>query len=67
MKLKASDVAKLVSGVVEGDKDSTISKLSKIENGDINSLSFLGNSKYSFFIQNIHFLFKIFIFFYSIF
>ena len=52
MKLKASDVAKLVSGVVEGDKDSTISKLSKIENGDINSLSFLGNSKYNEFLYS---------------
>ena len=47
MKLSASDVASIVGGVVDGDKKSTISKLSKIENGDTNSLSFLGNPKYN--------------------
>ena len=40
-------VASIVGGVVDGDKKSTISKLSKIENGDTNSLSFLGNPKYN--------------------
>ena len=47
MKLNASDVASIVGGVVDGDKESTITKLSKIENGDTNSLSFLGNPKYN--------------------
>ena len=47
MKLSASDVASIVGGVVDGDKKSTITKLSKIENGDTNSLSFLGNPKYN--------------------
>ena len=47
MKLSASDVASIVGGVVDGDKESTITKLSKIENGDENSLSFLGNPKYN--------------------
>ena len=47
MKLSASDVASIVGGVVDGDKKSTISKLSKIENGDTNSLSFLGNPRYN--------------------
>ena len=47
MKLSASDVASIVGGVVDGDKKSTITKLSKIENGDKNSLSFLGNPKYN--------------------
>ena len=47
MKLSASDVANIVGGVVDGDKKSTITKLSKIENGDTNSLSFLGNPKYN--------------------
>ena len=47
MKLSASDVASIVDGVVDGDKKSTITKLSKIENGDKNSLSFLGNPKYN--------------------
>ena len=31
MKLSASDVASIVDGVVDGDKKSTITKLSKIE------------------------------------
>ena len=33
--------------ILDGDKKSTITKLSKIENGDKNSLSFLGNPKYN--------------------
>ena len=47
MKLKAQEVADLVGGVVDGDKESTITKLSKIESGDNKSLSFLGNPKYN--------------------
>ena len=47
MDLKAQEVAELINGVVEGDDNSTINKLSKIENGDNNSLSFLGNPKYN--------------------
>ena len=41
MKLKAQEVADLVGGIVDGDKKSTITKLSKIENGVSKSLSFL--------------------------
>jgi len=47
MKLKAQEVADLVGGIVDGNKKSTITKLSKIENGDSKSLSFLGNPKYN--------------------
>ena len=36
MELKAFEVAKLINGVIEGDSNSTINKLSKIENGDNN-------------------------------
>ena len=36
MELKAFEVAKLIDGVVDGDNNSTINKLSKIENGDKN-------------------------------
>ena len=50
MELKAFEVAKLIDGVVDGDNNSTINKLSKIESGDKNSLSFLGNSKYNDFL-----------------
>ena len=47
MKLKDQEHEDLVGGVVEGDKESTITKLSKIESGDNKSLSFLGNPKYN--------------------
>ena len=50
MELKAFEVAKLIDGVVDGNDNSTINKLSKIENGGKNSLSFLANSKYSDFL-----------------
>ena len=50
MELKAFEVAKLIDGVVDGDNNSTINKLSKIENGDKNSVSLLGNSKYNDFL-----------------
>ena len=50
MELKAFEVAKLIDGVVDGDNNSTINKLSKIESGDKNSLSFLGNPKYNDFL-----------------
>ena len=43
-------IAKLIDGVVDGDNNSTINKRSKIESGDKNSLSFLGNSKYNDFL-----------------
>ncbi len=51
MELKAFEVAKLIDGVVDGDNNSTINRLSKIESGDKNSLSFLGNSKYNDYID----------------
>ena len=47
MVLKAFEVAKLIGGIVEGNENSSVNKLSKIENGDNKSLSFLGNSKYN--------------------
>ena len=63
MKLKAHEVAELVGGIVEGDKESTITKLSKIESGDKKSLSFLGNPKYNDYLyktsNKIDFIFNI--------
>jgi UDP-3-O-[3-hydroxymyristoyl] glucosamine N-acyltransferase len=47
MILIAHEIANLVGGVVEGDDQSKITKLSKIESGDHESLTFLGNSKYT--------------------
>ena len=47
MILKAHEIADLVGGIVDGDGESKITKLSKIESGDSESLTFLGNPKYT--------------------
>ena len=47
MILIAYEIANLIGGVVEGDDQSKITKLSKIESGDNESLTFLGNAKYT--------------------
>ena len=52
MILKAHEIADLVGGVVDGDSESRITKLSKIESGDYESLTFLGNPKYSEYIYS---------------
>ncbi|MBI4947879.1 MAG: UDP-3-O-(3-hydroxymyristoyl)glucosamine N-acyltransferase [Bacteroidetes bacterium] len=46
MKFKASQIAQLLNGKVEGNSDAVVSTLSKIEEGKPGSLSFLGNPKY---------------------
>ena len=50
MNLSAEKIAEMLEGSIEGDKTVSINKLSKIENGDKNSLSFLGNPKYNNFL-----------------
>ena len=52
MILKAHEIADLVGGVVDGDCESKITKLSKIESGDSESLTFLGNPKYTEYIYS---------------
>jgi len=47
MKFTAKEIAKMLNGVVEGDADIILNKLSKIEEGFKNSLSFLANLKYT--------------------
>lgn len=47
MNLKAHQIADIVNGNVEGDDNVSINRLSKIEDGQKGSLSFLGNSKYN--------------------
>ena len=47
MNLSAEKIAEMLGGIIEGDKAVSISKLAKIDNGDKNSLSFLGNPKYN--------------------
>ena len=52
MKLKAYQVAEIVSGSVEGNDQVLIDSLAKIENGKEGSLSFLGNPKYNKFLSS---------------
>lgn len=46
MKFTAIQIAGILDGVVEGDENVEVSKLAKIEEGSIGSLSFLSNPKY---------------------
>ncbi len=50
MKFTARQIAAVLEGVIEGDPDVTIHKLSKIEEGVPGSLTFLANPKYTTFI-----------------
>ena len=52
VKLIAHKIAKMLNGVVEGNDQIYIDKLSKIESGEKNSLSFLGNPKYNEFLYS---------------
>ncbi len=52
MKFKASEIAELVSGEVEGNNDVIIHDFSKIEQGREGTLTFLANPKYEEFIYN---------------
>ena len=46
MNLTVEKIAKIVGGVVYGDETLKINKLSKIEEAQVGSLSFLHNPKY---------------------
>ncbi|MEO6884064.1 MAG: UDP-3-O-(3-hydroxymyristoyl)glucosamine N-acyltransferase [Bacteroidia bacterium] len=50
MKFSAQQIAAMLDGKVEGNPAATVSKLSKIEEGEPNSLSFLGNPQYTSYI-----------------
>jgi UDP-3-O-[3-hydroxymyristoyl] glucosamine N-acyltransferase len=50
MEFTAEKIADLIGGTVNGDKNATVSTLSKIEEGEKGSLSFLSNPKYTPFI-----------------
>lgn len=47
MEFSAQQIAQLLGGVVEGDANATVNNLSKIEEGQPNTLSFLANPKYT--------------------
>lgn len=46
MNIAVKDIAALVGGTIEGDPELLINRPSKIEEGGVGSISFLGNSKY---------------------
>lgn len=46
MKIKASQIAELINGSVDGNPDIEIHTLSKIEEGEAGAISFLANPKY---------------------
>jgi UDP-3-O-[3-hydroxymyristoyl] glucosamine N-acyltransferase len=50
MEFSASQIADILEGVVEGNADVVVSRLSKIEEGEEGSLTFLANPKYQDFI-----------------
>ena len=52
MEFSAKDIAKLVSGEIEGDETVLINDFSKIDQGKSGTLSFLANPKYEEFIYN---------------
>jgi UDP-3-O-[3-hydroxymyristoyl] glucosamine N-acyltransferase len=52
MKFTAGEIAAMIKGRVEGDPGVKVSKLSKIEQGEPGSITFLGNPKYTQYIYN---------------
>ena len=47
MEFSAAQIAALLGGTVEGDENTSVSNLSKIEEGIVGTLSFLANPKYT--------------------
>ncbi len=52
MEFTAQQIAELLKGTVEGNPEAKVNKLSKIEEGDEGSLTFLANPKYTPYIYN---------------
>jgi UDP-3-O-[3-hydroxymyristoyl] glucosamine N-acyltransferase len=50
MKFTARDIASMINGTVDGDPEVQVNKLSKIEQGQPGTISFLGNPKYTHYI-----------------
>lgn len=50
MKFTAKQISEVINGIVEGDQEITIQKVSKIEEGEPGSISFLSNPLYTHFI-----------------
>jgi UDP-3-O-[3-hydroxymyristoyl] glucosamine N-acyltransferase len=54
MEFTAKQIAEVINGTIDGNPDVTIHKLSKIEEGEPGSLSFLANPKYTQYIYTTH-------------
>lgn len=54
MKFTAEQIANVLGGTVEGDSTIEVNKLSKIEEGEQGSLTFLSNPKYNNYIYSTH-------------
>lgn len=52
MEFSAAQIAALLGGIVEGDENTAVSNLSKIEEGKAGTLSFLANPKYNNYIYD---------------
>lgn len=52
MEFSASEIASILGGQVKGDPDVKVSSLSKIEEGQTGTISFLGNMKYEPYLYN---------------
>lgn len=52
MTFTAKQIAELLKGTIAGNEDVTVNRLSKIEEGEQGSLSFLANPKYTHYIYN---------------
>lgn len=52
MKFTATQIAEILNGEIEGDSEAVVSKLSKIEEGEQESLTFLSNPKYTNYINS---------------
>lgn len=52
MKFTARQIAELIGGKIEGDPEVSVDRLSKIEEGEPGTLSFLANPKYTQYIYN---------------
>ena len=53
MKFTAAQIAEILDGIVEGDENVEVSRLSKIEEGTKGSLTFLSNPKYTQYILSL--------------
>lgn len=54
MQITAKDLATLLQGEIDGNPDAIVSKLSKIEEADMDSLSFIANPKYEQYAATSH-------------